>query len=92
MRVHDVERKNCDICDKPMKVSQMSKHKKSVHGGRNYPCELCSYKATTSYNIKLHMHSIHLGLKNIPKHQCSYCDYQTTNLDLHLKIRHPEKL
>ena len=92
MHSHNTDRGNCDICNKEVKLAQMSKHKKNVHGERKYPCQHCNYKAKDSYNLKLHVSKSHLGLKEIPKEQCSFCDVQTTNLNLHLRRYHPEKM
>ena len=92
MHSHNTERGNCEICGKEVKLAQMSKHKKNVHGERKYPCQHCSYKAKDSYNLKLHVSKSHLGLKDIPKEQCAHCNIQTTNLNLHLRRYHPEKM
>ena len=92
MTLHESERGNCDICGKEMKMSQIKKHKKTVHEERRYPCTQCSYKASDSYNLKLHVHKSHLGIKDLPKEQCPHCDIQSTSLAKHIKIYHPEML
>ena len=92
MLQHETERGNCDICGKEMKVSQIKKHKKTVHEERRYPCTQCSYKASDSYNLKLHIHKSHLGIKDLPKEQCPHCDIQSTSLAKHMKTYHPEML
>ena len=38
-------------------------HVKSVHGGVEYICEHCEYKATTRSNLKIHIKSVHKGDK-----------------------------
>ena len=80
---------NCEICGKEFQRSHISKHKKNMHMERKFGCHLCSYKAQTSYNLKLHISKSHLGVKELEKEQCPHCDVLTTNLPYHLKIYHP---
>ena len=34
---------------------------KSVHEGKQYPCEQCDYKAASTDNLTKHYHSVHKG-------------------------------
>ena len=79
----------CESCGKEMKKKCLAGHMKSVHMERKYACHLCSYKAQTNYNLKLHISKSHLGVKELEKEQCPHCDVCTTNLPHHLKIFHP---
>ena len=91
MRNHNTEMGSCDICGKEMKKVRINCHKRKVHAERKYPCLQCSYKASTNFNLKLHVSKSHLGIKDLVKDQCPHCDFQTTNLERHLRIHHPEK-
>ena len=92
IRMYHEEQKmvKCDICGKEFKHSHIQKHIKNIHEERKFPCELCSYKAQTSFNLKLHISKSHLGVKELPKSQCQYCEVVTTNLPYHLKRYHPD--
>ena len=81
---------NCEECGKQIRKVSYKSHIKKVHGERRHACHLCSYKAQSSYNLKLHISKSHLGLKEIPKEKCQYCDVVATNIPLHMKDHHPE--
>ena len=81
---------NCEECGKQIRKVSYKSHIKKVHGERKHACHLCSYKAQSSYNLKLHISKSHLGLKEIPKEKCQYCDVVATNIPLHMKDHHPE--
>ena len=85
------EKVKCEECGKEVKASQLSNHKKKVHGERRFACHMCSYRAQTGYNLKLHISKSHLGVKELPKTQCQYCDVITTNLPHHMKLFHGDK-
>ena len=80
----------CDECGKELKKYGLRAHKIKVHEERKYACDLCSYKAQTSYNLKLHISKSHHGVKELPKSQCQYCEVVTTNLPYHMKRYHPD--
>ena len=86
----DHEMIKCEECGKQLKKIQYKSHIKKVHSERKHSCHLCSYKAQSSYNLKLHIHKSHLGLKEIPKEKCQYCEVVATNMPLHMKTHHPE--
>ena len=91
MQAHNNEMGNCDICGKEMRKVRILRHKKDVHFERKYPCLQCNYRAINSFNLRLHVSKSHLGIKDLVKEQCQYCDVQTTNLERHVRIQHPEK-
>ena len=78
----------CEICGKEVRKVGLSDHMKHVHTERKHACHLCSYKAQTGYNLKLHISKSHLGVKELEKKQCPECDILTTNLSYHLKHYH----
>ena len=80
----------CEECGKELRKIAYKKHLEQVHGERKHACQLCSYKAQTGYNLKLHISKSHLGVKVLPKDKCQYCEVETTNLPLHMKEHHPE--
>lgn len=80
----------CEECGKQIKKIHYTRHIKMVHGESKHSCHLCSHKAKTSYNLKRHIHRSHLGLKEIPKEKCQYCEVVATNMPLHMKDHHPE--
>ena len=79
----------CEICGKEIKKARLSNHMKQVHTERKHACHLCSYKAQTNYNLKLHISKSHLGVKELEKEQCPHCDVITSNLPYHLNTYHP---
>ena len=79
----------CKECGKELKKIFYKSHLERVHGERKHVCHLCSYKAQTGYNLKLHISKSHLGVKVLPKDKCHYCEVETTNLPLHMKVHHP---
>ena len=85
------EKVKCEECGKEVKASQLINHKRKVHGERRFACHMCSYKAQTGYNLKLHISKSHLGVKELPKNQCQYCEVVTTNLPHHMKLFHGDK-
>ena len=89
---HNEETGNCDICGKEMNLIKLKDHKRKTHGEKKLSCEFCSYKSNSHSNFKAHVNT-HLGIRNRgPKDKCQFCEVQTRNMDLHLKIFHPEKL
>ena len=95
-RNHNVKsqvRVKCDECGKQIKKNGMEKHKLIVHTTqRKHPCNDCEYKAGSKYNLKLHVNKMHLGNNTLPKEECAYCDFQTTNMLHHMKVYHPDKI
>ena len=62
-------------------VLVLSKAKMDMVQGEDYlvPCDLCSYEATGTSNLKQHMTLEH-GIKLEGEYQCNMCDYATSNL------------
>ena len=78
----------CKECGKEFKKHRLQIHIAQMHRERRFACNLCSYKAQSGYNLKLHISKSHLGIKELPKHKCPHCDIETTNLDYHIKSSH----
>ena len=55
--------------------------------GEHYPCEQCSYRATTKWDLTRHIKSIHEG-ERFPCDQCSYKATTKPNLTLHINSIH----
>ena len=90
---HEVqEMKNCEICGKEIRKLAFTGHMIRAHGEKKFACELCNYRTTTNFNLKLHVSKSHMGLKELPKRKCEYCDLETTNLPYHMGIHHPDKV
>jgi len=90
-RIHNAERQKmvpCTVCGKEFKKQQLLKHMRNVHAPRTAACDLCDYKARDTYNLKLHISKMHLGVKDLPKEKCQYCDEETTNLKYHIQLYH----
>ena len=84
------ERIKCQLCGKEMRKDHLRKHTQAIHEERKHACHLCSYKAQSAFNLKLHISKSHLGVKELPKSTCQYCQHVTTNLPYHLKRYHPD--
>ena len=78
----------CKECGKEFKKHRLQIHIAQMHRERRFACHLCSYKAQSGYNLRLHISKSHLGIKELPKHKCPHCDIETTNLDYHIKSSH----
>ena len=46
-------------------------HQQSVHMGKKYPCEECSYQAKEKGSLTRHQKSVHMG----KKYPCEEYDY-----------------
>ena len=93
-RKHEEQKKvRCEVCGSEVLNSQaLWQHMRKVHQERQHLCEQCSYTAASDYNLRLHVNKMHLGIKELPKSQCEFCDVTTTNLPRHVKIYHAEKI
>ena len=54
----------------------LTDHIKSVHLGQGHQCEQCNYKTAHKGHLKLHISSVHEGVK---KFNCPFCYYRTNN-------------
>ena len=89
---HEVqEMVKCEICGKDIRKVTYKAHKLKAHGEKKHACDLCSYRTTSSFNLKLHVSKSHMGVKELPKSKCQYCDVETTNLPYHTGVHHPDK-
>ena len=65
--MHELEgvRGKCEICGMEMSMKTMKNHMRNVHQElvkkmeRKYSCSQCEYKATSIYNMKLHVNKMH---------------------------------
>ena len=84
------EKVKCNECGKQFSKYRLKIHMKLMHQERKFACHLCTYKAQTGYNLRLHINKSHLGIKEFPKYKCPHCDIDTTNLDWHIKVHHKD--
>ena len=57
----EIERKHkCLLCDyKAKSKSKLERHKQTVHEGRKFYCDTCSFSCSEYYSLKMHDLSIH---------------------------------
>ena len=53
-------------------------------------CNLCDYKASEKSNLKVHVASVHQGIKPFKCKICNYEDAQKKNLKIHIQTVHEE--
>ena len=58
-----------------------------VNVGVTYPCDACSYAATTTYSLKEHKRRVHEGVK-FPCDQCEYVANHVSHLKEHIRNLH----
>ena len=68
---------NCTLCEYQSKSKQdmkihLNTHMRKNNEGIEYPCDQCSYSASTPTNLRTHMKAQHEGVK----YPCSICDYK----------------
>ena len=56
---YDGLRGKCNLCNREMTQYSLKKHMKNVHEERKYWCFQCEYKATSKYNLNLHITKMH---------------------------------
>ena len=87
--VHHGHSYKCDQCDATfIDKRAMRNHKGYKHEGIRWPCNICSYKATTKRHLDVHVDKVHLGLNKI---KCKQCDFKTNGygkLDSHMMKFH----
>ena len=78
----------CPDCGKVFNQKYtMLEHHKAKHQNIKYPCDQCSYQATTQGSLKQHIRAKHEGIK----YPCPECDYQATekgSLKKHIQSKH----
>ena len=82
----------CEECDDFITnwSSCLSRHKKHKHKGVRYPCDHCTYAATTPCDLRKHKEAIHEGVR-YPCDQCNHAATRKATLSMH-KLKHVEKL
>ena len=88
LHMEQQEKVKCNECGKQFSKYRLKIHMKLMHQERKFACHLCTYKAQTGYNLRLHINKSHLGIKDLEKFQCPHCEVATTNLPYHLKQFH----
>ena len=69
-------------------IYSLKAHMSKIHNSaKSNKCDQCSYKTYTSYNLKLHVASMHQGPKLV-KESCPHCKKETTNMKLHMNTYH----
>ena len=81
------ELSSCQLCG--AQVLDIKAHMRRKHE-KSHQCPHCSYKAGTTFNLKLHVNKVHLGMKEFEKFTCPHCNVQTMNLEIHIRNQHPE--
>jgi len=71
----------CDLCDS--EVSDLKNHMKS-HEEKKHRCEQCPKKYRTKFDLKTHIKSVHLDVKE----PCPHCGKMTANLSKHIYSNH----
>ena len=67
--------------------SNLHKHVRSKHNGKEYLCQQCDYQTTRSDTLQLHIDSKHMGIK-YPCQQCNYIANFPSTLYCHVKAKH----
>eukprot|EP00092_Neocalanus_flemingeri_P001428 GFUD01001524.1.p1 GENE.GFUD01001524.1~~GFUD01001524.1.p1 ORF type:complete len:496 (+),score=120.83 GFUD01001524.1:54-1541(+) len=71
----------CEICN--TEVNDKKTHMKS-HEEKKFQCEQCPKRYRTKFDLKTHMKSVHLGVKE----SCPHCGKLTANLSKHIYGNH----
>ena len=82
----------CNECGKQFSKYRLKRHMTLMHQERKFACHLCTYKAQTGNNLRLHINKSHLGIMEFPKYKCPHCDIDTTNLDWHIHSVHHKNI
>merc|ERR1719319_995635 len=81
-RVHLGLRVKCEDCGKM--VQDLRNHRNFVHlGVKNFPCDQCETRCVTSTALKLHILSVHLGVKE----KCDICNKEVAPTFMKKHIR-----
>jgi len=84
-------RVKCEECGKM--VLDIYSHRAYAHKEPNFPCDQCATKCTNSTALKMHILSVHLGVKE----HCEICNkdvaagYLTTHIKNHTKTEQEKK-
>jgi len=84
-RVHLQIREECPDCGKM--VQDLHNHHQFVHlKVKNFPCNLCDTRCTTSTALKKHIRSVHLD----EHYECPECGDMVKHLEQHIRQKHGE--
>ena len=78
----------CDQCDYKSIKSNLSFHKKSAHGAKDYKCKSCSYATRTANYLRSHVKQVHEKVRNHKCVQCGYAAFLKTTLQEHIRVVH----
>ena len=68
-------------------MGSLKRHKKGVHEGFKYSCDICPRQFSAVKDVKEHKKSVHEGMK----YPCDLCPYKVSylrNLKVHKKAVH----
>ena len=84
----------CEQCDNQNRcnfiadrLSNLNRHKSSVHEGIKYPCDQCNNQFTRKFHLKEHVKSVHKGVR-YPCDQCTFKAARLRNLNRHISTVH----
>ena len=84
-RVHLGMKQACPDCGK--QVQDLHSHRQFVHlKVRNFPCDQCDTRCTTSTALKKHVSTVHLDQRS----ECPECFEMVKHLEQHIRQRHRE--
>ena len=97
-RVHTyVGKIRCNLCNREVYSSVLKDHMKFFHKRTkieenfqipNYKCDTCGTNFQTPSSLKIHIKSVHMGLK---EHKCKYCNKdfsRSYNVKQHIRMVH----
>ena len=90
MSHNEIERKHkCLLCDYKAKAkNELERHKQTVHEGRKFYCDTCSFSCSDYYNLKIHDLSIHQKKFDYECDQCTYKTVSKKRLNEHKRKKH----
>ena len=83
------EKKKCNICEKQLALSSVSRHMKDKHG-ESHKCSICKKICQTISSLESHQSKAHV-VKTISYFECDFCDYKSMNkyfMTDHVKRQH----
>ena len=94
----DISKKTCDVCNSVFaSVTGLRKHQKAKQGKCNekdpllqHNCPECGKYFEKKGNMKVHVKTVHYGLKEFQCQKCELCFFTKRNLQVHEEKVHPE--